>query len=200
MDRQVELYPYTDPEAAAALPPGVRRYYPAANRMNQTKAAQKGVLGTVFKFIDTELTSEYNIDAERVYCIGHSKGGIGTFDATYQNPDRFAAAIPSAGSFHARHDITRIKDIPIWAFHGENDEVLDYMLSRHAFDRMTRAGGNMKLTKLTVPGHNYPQIVFEYSGDEEDQRRSITYYASEKCDRTQNVWDWLFAQKRRRIE
>lgn len=199
-DSDVELYPYTDADAIAALPAKVRRYYPAANRMNQTKAAQKGVLGTLFKFIDTELAREYNINAERVYCIGHSKGGIGTFDAIYQNPDRFAAAIPSAGSFHALHDITRIKDIAIWAFHGENDEVLDCMLSQHAFDRMKRVGGNMKLTKLSVPGHYYPQIVFDYTGDEEDQRRSVTFYASEKCDRTENVWDWLFAQKRERDE
>jgi predicted peptidase len=122
-------------------------------------------------------------------------GGVGTFNAIYQHPERFAGAIPSAGAFHAMRDENRIKDVPIWAFHGDKDSISNYVLSQRTFDRLHKFCGNMKLTKLSVPGHNYAPIVFTYTGDDKT-KKGDTDYSSKRCDRTEDVWDWLFAQKR----
>jgi predicted peptidase len=40
-----------------------------------------GVLDEVLEFIDTELSKQYKIDADRVYVLGHSMGAMGTFTA-----------------------------------------------------------------------------------------------------------------------
>ena len=90
----------------------------------------------VLELIDTKLSKQYKIDADRVYVLGHSMGGMGTFTAVYQHPDRFAAAIPSAGFFPPWLDAKRIQDVPLWIFHGKPDKVVDYSGSRHVFDRL----------------------------------------------------------------
>jgi len=28
----------------------------------------------------------------------------------------------------------------------------------------------------------------------------VTKYASDRCDKTENIWDWLFAQKKKSTE
>ena len=37
--------------------------------------------------------------------------------------------------------------------------------------------------------------AFKYKGDDL-KKGFITHYGSDKCDKTADVWDWLFAQKR----
>ncbi|HIF00074.1 MAG TPA: hypothetical protein EYQ63_24475, partial [Fuerstia sp.] len=50
-----------------------------------------GNLGKVFKLLDS-LTEEFNIDPDRIYVLGHSMGGFGTWTALGEAPSRFAAA------------------------------------------------------------------------------------------------------------
>ncbi len=156
---------------------------------------KKGVLGIVLEYIDTRLSKQYKIDADRVYCLGHSMGGAGTFTAVYQHPDRFAAAIPSAGLFFPWLDASRMKDVPLWIFHGKDDKVVDYVGSRHPFDRLQKLGANAKLTTVTGVGHGSNRLAFNYTGDDPD-KGYVTEYASNRPDKTENVWDWLFRQKR----
>jgi len=155
---------------------------------------KNGVLGIVLQYIDTEFTKQYNIDADRVYCLGHSMGGMGTFTAVYQHPDRFAAAIPSAGVFYPWLDAARIKDVPLWIFHSNDDKVVDYVGSRHPFQRLKKLGANAKLTTLSGVGHA-SQLSFNYTGDD-PEKGYLTEYASDRPDKTDQVWDWLFRQKR----
>ncbi len=155
---------------------------------------KEGVLGKVLEYIDTELTVKYKIDADRVYCLGHSMGGAGTFTAVYQHPNRFAAAIPSAGIFFPWLDAGRIADVPLWIFHGNDDKVVNYVGSRNPFERLQRLGANTKLTTVTGVGHA-ATLSFNYTGDD-PEKGYLTEYASDRPDKTDDVWDWLFRQKR----
>lgn len=92
--------------------------------------ASYGVLAEVLKFIDTKLSKQYKIDAGRVYVLSHFMGGMGILTAIYQHPDRFAAAITSAGFFGPQFDLTRIQDVPLWTFHGDADKTALYSLSK----------------------------------------------------------------------
>jgi len=154
-----------------------------------------GVLDEVLEFIETELSKQYKIDADRVYVLGHSMGGMGTFTAIYQHPDRFAAAITSAGFFGPKLDLTRIQDVPLWIFHGDADKTAPYSLSKNLFDELKKLNGNAKFTTLAGRGHGSSYHSFRYSGDNPNQGY-ITEYASDRCDKTDDVWDWLFRQER----
>ncbi|MCP4784677.1 MAG: prolyl oligopeptidase family serine peptidase [Fuerstiella sp.] len=194
------------PEAGAVkiddLPVGMRKFGQRAIELAAAVAEnpddpriQSGVLGKVLEYIDTELSAQYKIDADRVYCLGHSMGGMGTFTAVYQHPDRFAAAIPSAGAFYPWLDAKRIKDVPLWIFHGNDDKVVDYVGSRHPFERLKKLNANTKLTTVTGMGHGSNQLAFTYTGDD-PEKGYVTEYASDRPDKTDHVWDWLFKQKR----
>jgi len=91
-----------------------------------------------------------SVDMNRIYILGHSMGGHGTYIFTQLDPDFFAAAAPSAGSGLRRTepfiDAEKIKNLPIWAFHGDKDGVCPIGKDQAVFDEMKRLGGNMKFT------------------------------------------------------
>lgn len=94
-----------------------------------------------------------NVDPDRVYLTGLSRGAYGTLDWALANPDRFAAIVPVAG----RSDLQRactLKDMPTWFFHGDRD---DTVIPNGSFDmqRAIRAcGGQPRLTIYPDLGHN----------------------------------------------
>ena len=95
---------------------------------------------------------------------------------------------------HVHIDASLIKDVPIWAFHGDKDKVCPIERDQKLFAEMEELGGNMKYTELKDVKHNASQYAFYYEGDEPD-KGYVTEYSSERCDKTANVWDWLFAQR-----
>jgi len=154
-----------------------------------------GDLSKVFDLLD-QLYKDYNIDQDRVYVLGHSMGGAGSWTTIHEQPERFAAAIPTAGGFSAWQDITRIVEVPIWSFHGNADNTVPVDLTRLAFQQLKELNGNMKYTELNDVGHNANLYAFAYTGDDAEKGFE-THYASDRCDHTSDVWDWLFAQNRK---
>jgi predicted peptidase len=151
----------------------------------------KGDMPIVLEIIES-MKKEFKIDEDRIYVLGHSMGGFGSWTAIWENPDMFAAAIPSSGGLPPWHDYARFKDVPTWSFHGEDDSVVPAVLTRDIFKAMKKMNGNMKYTELPNIGHGAPG--FTYKGDDESKGH-ITRCASERCDTTNDVWDWLFKQK-----
>jgi len=139
-----------------------------------------------------------SVDMDKIYILGHSMGGHGTYILIQIDPDYFAAAAPSAGSGLPRTeefiDASLIKDVPIWAFHGDKDKVCPIERDQKLFAEMEELGGNMKYTELKDVKHNASRYAFSYEGDE-PEKSYVTQYSSERCDKTANVWDWLFAQR-----
>ena len=78
-----------------------------------------GIQLTTLEILDA-IEAEYNIDPDRVYVVGLSMGGHGTWDLISRLEGRFAAAAPMSGeSFVSQAD--DIAHIPVWAFSGEQD-------------------------------------------------------------------------------
>ena len=46
-----------------------------------------------------------------------------------------------------------MKDVPIWAFHGDQDKVCPYDRNLELFNELKELGGNMKLTTFKGDGH-----------------------------------------------
>ena len=62
----------------------------------------------------------YRVDRSRIYVTGISRGGTGTWTYASAYPEKIAAILPMSG----RSDLAQacaLKDIPVWAFHGDGD-------------------------------------------------------------------------------
>ncbi len=88
---------------------------------------------------------EHRVDPERVYLTGLSMGGYGTWRLAARYPDRFAAIVPICGGGDPR-DAERLLHVPVWAFHGEQDDVVPLIESERMVRAVQQAGGDAKLT------------------------------------------------------
>ncbi|MBO5280853.1 MAG: dienelactone hydrolase family protein [Clostridia bacterium] len=104
------------------------------------------------KLID-QIALEYNADAERIYCTGISMGGYGTWEMGIIYSDFFAAVAPVCGGGFVWR-ASQLKNMPVWAFHGDADNVVPLENSRMMVDGVNAAGGNAKFTVFPGVQHN----------------------------------------------
>ncbi len=128
----------------------------------------------VLELVDKMLRENPSIDPNRVYITGLSMGGFGTFDLIMRRPELFAAALPLCGGGDPNY-ADRIKNVPIWVWHGRLDDAVYPKFSRRMVDALKKAGGNVRYTEYSTFGHN----IWE-----------VTYYNPE-------VMGWLFAHKKK---
>jgi len=120
-----------------------------------------------------KLTADLPVDKNRIYVTGISMGGFGTWDAIQRRPDFFAAAIPICGGGDPA-EAAKLKNLPIWAFHGDSDRAVQPRRTTDMIQAITKAGGKPKMTLYRGVGHN---------------AWTATYANPE-------VFDWLFSQKK----
>ena len=134
------------------------------------------------------------VDMDRIYILGHSMGGHGTYILIQIDPGYFAAAAPSAGSgLHKTGefiDASLIKDLPIWSFHGDRDKVCPIERGQKLFAEMKKLEGNMKFTTWAGDGHGVAKKMITGSDN------GSTQLSSDRCDGETEFMKWLFAQKR----
>lgn len=93
------------------------------------------------------------IDPSRIYGMGASMGGYGIWQLAMSCPDRFAAIVPICGG-GMYWNAARLKNIPVWAFHGDCDAVVDKSESEKMVTAVNRCGGTAKLTVYPNCGHD----------------------------------------------
>ena len=109
-------------------------------------------LKVVMQILETHIKNE-PIDTKRIYLTGLSMGGYGSWDWATRAPDRFAAVVPiCGGGDESKAD--RLVNLPIWAFHGDEDEAVPVERTREMIAAIKKAGGNPKYTELKGVGHN----------------------------------------------
>lgn len=141
---------------------------------------------------------EFKGDPARVYLTGMSMGGYGTWELALQQPTRFAALVPICGGVtvdwtDARpglraHTVAnaadpfaataqRLKDVPVWIFHGGKDDVVPPSQSRRMDAALKAVGArDARYTEFPDANHNSWDATYAYAP----------------------MWDWLFAQRRGR--
>jgi predicted peptidase len=137
--------------------------------------------------------AELSADPDRVYLTGLSMGGNGTWYLAYRHPERFAAVVPICGwvaadvGLPARAAVVpaedgepfaalarRLKDVPVWIFHGEVDPVVPVEESRKAAAALEAVGGDVRYT--------------EFLG--------VDHFSWDPAYRSVEFGTWLFAQRR----
>ncbi len=96
---------------------------------------------------------EHSVDRNRIYVMGASLGGYGTWNIIMRHPDLFAAAVPICGAGDPEM-APLLTELPIWAFHGEVDKTVPLSGSTDMLDTIREAGGKkMKLKVYEDLGH-----------------------------------------------
>ena len=110
-----------------------------------------------------EVAAKYPIDPDRIYLTGLSMGGFGSWTLAMEYPGRFAAVVPICGGGDPR-DVERIKDLPVWVFHGAKDGAVPVDFSRKMVDALRKLGGRVRLT--VYPDADHDSWTATYANDE----------------------------------
>ena len=116
--------------------------------------------------------AQHQIDPARVYLTGLSMGGYGAWHLAIKDPERFSALVPVCGG-GVPALAAKLKNLPTWAFHGANDDVVPLSASTKMVEALKEAGGHAKLTVYPNVGHNSWSRAYSES----------------------NLYAWLFAQR-----
>ena len=88
------------------------------------------------EFIEYAINSEF-CDRARVYMIGASMGGYATWQMAMSHPEWFAAIVPVCGGGMYWNG-GRLKNVAVWAFHGDEDPVVYCEESRKMVDAVNK--------------------------------------------------------------
>jgi predicted peptidase len=100
-----------------------------------------------------EVVREFPIDVGRLYLTGISMGGFGSWDLGTRLADRWAAVAPICGGGDELY-ADRLADVPVWAWHGDADDIVPVERSRRMIDAIRQAGGAPKYSELAGVGHD----------------------------------------------
>ncbi len=102
------------------------------------------------------LEEHLRVDKRRIYVTGLSRGGLGTWMLAMQNQGRFAAIAPVCGAVPASYDIWIPRNLPIWVFHGTDDDLIHPSESVNMVENLRRKQLDPmpKLTLYEGVGHN----------------------------------------------
>ena len=108
------------------------------------------------KLLIDHVSKNNPVDQNRIYLTGLSMGGYGTWDLAIAYPDFFAAIAPICGGsdVNAWDAPSKIKDLPIWAFHGAMDFVVPIEKTARIIGSLRRAGSEAKFTVYPDAGHD----------------------------------------------
>lgn len=138
--------------------------------------------------------AEFHGDESRVYITGLSMGGYGTLHLAMAHPNRFAAAVVVCGGLLPHPSTTavrqsplttggdpyaitasKLRNLPIWFFHGTDDTVIPVDESRHLVEELHRAGAaDVHYTEYPGVGHGAWDHAYGEAA----------------------MWTWLFSQRK----
>ena len=102
------------------------------------------------------MKANYKVDESRIYLIGHSMGAIGTWAIASKYPDIWAALVPFSG-VGSPALAERMKGVPQFVVHGDNDPTVNVSGSRTMVAALKKLGADV--TYIEVIGGNHTDVV-----------------------------------------
>lgn len=111
-----------------------------------------------------KLSSQYDIDVDRIYIMGLSNGARGVWDLVNRRPDLFAAGIcfSGLGSLHKMPE--NLAHFPIWVFQGGRDINPAPSGTYQLIEAIEKEGGDPRLTVYDSLEHNVWERAFTEPG------------------------------------
>ncbi|WP_420385779.1 prolyl oligopeptidase family serine peptidase [Roseivirga sp.] len=126
-----------------------KRHFTFFKTSKKPTQAMQGLLSLV-----DSLTELSYVNTDRMYVMGLSMGGMGTFELVSRRPNVFAAAAPICGGDHVKSAKKYAKKVPFWIFHGLKDDIVPPHFSQDMADAIEARGGDVKLTLYPDANHN----------------------------------------------
>jgi predicted esterase len=114
-------------------------------------AAEQDVLDVI-----AEVRRDYKIDPNRIYLMGHSMGGYGTWSVAIAHPDLFAAIGPISGGGDPA-GLLKIRQVPEYVVHGDDDRTVNVSESRRMVEAAKKAG--IEVVYVEVPGGSHVSVA-----------------------------------------
>lgn len=124
-----------------------------------------------------DIRKRYRIDEARIYLTGLSLGGMATWRWALAHPDLFAAIAPVAAKTPI-DEACKLKDLPIWAFHGDDDDAVPVRGDVDMVDAVRACRGTVKPRLTVYPATDHLSWVPAYDDPA--------------------LWRWLSEQRRPR--
>lgn len=121
-----------------------------------------------------QVKRSYRIDDQRIYLTGLSMGGFGTWALAMKHPEEFAAIAPVCGGGDTAN-AWKLRNIPVWCFHG-------------ALDNVVPIAGSENMVKATSRFNN--NVRFTIYADKNHDSWDTTYNTND------SLYDWLLQQKK----
>lgn len=106
-----------------------------------------------------KIASEERIDRDRIYVTGLSMGGFATWSLAIYDPGRYAAILPICSGGEVQRAWV-LRDMPVWTFHGDLDQIVPIARSQQMVDAIKAAGGAPRLT--IYPGYHHDAWTVTY--------------------------------------
>ena len=84
----------------------------------------------------SRLIKNENVDPNRIYVTGLSRGGYGSWGLAERMSDVFAAAAPICGGGRGIRDYSKLDGLPIWVSHNTEDGIVPYRASSRVVERI----------------------------------------------------------------
>ena len=107
----------------------------------------------VVKSVLDAVTARLRIDKDRIYLTGFSMGGYGVWQTAAAFPGTFAALAPISGMSDLP-DVPRLTGVPVWAFHGAQDENVAVTESQKMIGALRKLGSDARLTVYPGVAHD----------------------------------------------
>lgn len=118
------------------------------NEVPPTKALE-GVMA-----LSDWVTDQPFVDTSRLYLVGLSMGGMGSYELLARKPDVFAAAVVICGGANAELVDNIRADLPLWAFHGGADDIVVPEYNLRMVNGLKQQGNPVKFTVFEGVNHN----------------------------------------------
>lgn len=112
---------------------------------------------SIIKFIN-QVVDEFKANKNRIYLSGISMGAFGTWYTAMACPSMFAAIAPCCGGGMPWN--AGVLTMPIWAFHGEIDCVVNVRESIEMVEKAKLTNDDVKLTVYEGVDHNSWEKAF----------------------------------------
>lgn len=157
------------PKVDVPLDPGVEPNPVAARRPKWTPEETQHVNDLSEKDVLNVLAiveKEYAVDTSRVYLMGHSMGGMGTWYLGQKYPQKWAAMGAMSGGFgYVDYPLERLKGMPIIATAGGKDTAMHGPQAQKEYARFKAAG--LDVTYIEIPDgthmsnipSSFPQVI-----------------------------------------
>jgi len=100
------------------------------------------------------MREEYNVDERRIYLIGQSMGGGGTWHLGIKYPDVCAALAPMAPAIYSSPDeLSAARHLPVMVVMGDADEAVDVEVTRQWVAKMEELGMDYEYIEVAGGSH-----------------------------------------------